>query len=380
MKLLPGSSSDSQLLQFLTRFGAHIGRTNYTLVGTRPVYSNLYLLLSGSGGPDSAAQEVEKFFSVFAASNSEGPLEIRTGISDVQSLLYAIRDPLTRPERGYKRGKPEFWDTLVDRGTGERRVTITQPLIPLISANSRSAGLLRDLLTAAFNDDRLAAWMDVRSGGFLRSTGAHVSVITRCEADELMWLPHAVADLFIFGSAGDGASCFSDIVPADDNQFTLLQNAVEEALCHRPREVTITSQGKSMFEAAVKQLGSSPATATRLAKIGLNYALLDCSDRVTAEHAAAAIEVVRHSASMLPFMSKHRVEKIVDVIHRALAANQGGLTRTQINDLFNGRTPSSDIHAALLHLEWTGAARAEPKKKTKGRPTERWYSAPGITQ
>lgn len=69
------------------------------------------------------------------------------------------------------------------------------------------------------------------------------------------------------------------------------------------------------------------------------------------------------------------IQTIKVAILDALSAEPGGLSRSEIRDLF-ARHNYQMVEQALSELEQMGMARME-KVKTGGRPVEQWYSSSG---
>lgn len=68
-----------------------------------------------------------------------------------------------------------------------------------------------------------------------------------------------------------------------------------------------------------------------------------------------------------------RPNSLGEEILRALHASPGGLTRSEINGLFDRNKASSEINRALMALHNSGLVGFE-KVPTKGRPAERWFA------
>jgi hypothetical protein len=105
------------------------------------------------------------------------------------------------------------------------------------------------------------------------------------------------------------------------------------------------------------------------------YALADRAGVVGKEHLAAALAVWRYCVDSVVCVfgqatGNARADKILD----ALRARPEGLTRTEIDALFQGNRKAEDIKADLGDLAGWGLARMV-KEKTGGRPSERWQAA-----
>ena len=108
-------------------------------------------------------------------------------------------------------------------------------------------------------------------------------------------------------------------------------------------------------------------------RLSMIYALLDGEKLVRVPHLLAALAVWDYcEASVQYIFGQSLGDPAADAILEALKAAPGGLTRTEINNLF-GRNLSADrLQAAigeLLRLGFIGIAKSE----TGGRPSERFF-------
>ena len=63
-----------------------------------------------------------------------------------------------------------------------------------------------------------------------------------------------------------------------------------------------------------------------------------------------------------------------DAILKALRASEGGLDRTDLNNLFGRNKPASEIQRGLMLLQQHGLVRSQKAEGTPGRPSERWFA------
>jgi hypothetical protein len=113
----------------------------------------------------------------------------------------------------------------------------------------------------------------------------------------------------------------------------------------------------------------SEAQVIRLALI---YALLDQSTEIRAEHLMAGLAVWNYAASSAAYVFGDSLgDPDADEILRALWARPGGMTRTDIRELFGRHRSSAPTSRALTRLVEGGLAKGE-MEGTTGRPAERW--------
>jgi hypothetical protein len=118
-------------------------------------------------------------------------------------------------------------------------------------------------------------------------------------------------------------------------------------------------------------LGSVTSRATaQVIRLACLYALLDRSDIIRLEHLEAALAVWQYcedSAKYIFGMSSG--DKVAEDIFTALQANDAGLPKTEISNLFNRNRAAKEIDAALQTLlELERIERVE--EKTPGRSRE----------
>jgi hypothetical protein len=110
-------------------------------------------------------------------------------------------------------------------------------------------------------------------------------------------------------------------------------------------------------------------------RLGLLYALLDGAATIGLEHLNAALALWAYSAdSVTKIFGDASGNPLAEHIHTALVAS-GGLTRTELRDLFNRNQPHVAIDDALNALARAGRAHAQ-RVVTGGRPAQPWQASP----
>ena len=128
------------------------------------------------------------------------------------------------------------------------------------------------------------------------------------------------------------------------------------------------SEGKPGLLGAM--IGRAESQVVRLSCI---YALLDRSTVIRAEHLKAALAIWRYCEDSCRFIFVDRLsDPVADRILEALRNSPGGMTRTNINNLFKRNTTATRIHKALVFLEKHRFIK-QGKQPTGGRPAEVWF-------
>jgi hypothetical protein len=105
----------------------------------------------------------------------------------------------------------------------------------------------------------------------------------------------------------------------------------------------------------------------------LIYALLDLSEHICPEHLEAALAVWRYSAASARWILGDALgDPTADEIWTAAKERPGGLTRTEVSDMFSRNKKRREIERALSVLEDAGRLRRETRHAARGRSAEVW--------
>jgi hypothetical protein len=130
---------------------------------------------------------------------------------------------------------------------------------------------------------------------------------------------------------------------------------------------------KSMPGLAGAATARGEAQCVRLAML---YALLDEVSLIDIPHLQAAVALWRYAEASARYIFGGVLgDPTADEILAALLmAKEGGMSRTEIHNLFARNASAGRINAALALLQHTGKARREERHGVKGRPTEMWVA------
>ena len=112
---------------------------------------------------------------------------------------------------------------------------------------------------------------------------------------------------------------------------------------------------------------------THVLRLGALYAVMDRSRTIEPPHLFAALSLWDYAESSARLIfGDASGDRVLDTLVSALRnAGDGGLTRTEIRDLFSGHTKSNEVERALMTLLSQGSA-SRTSEETGGRPIERW--------
>jgi hypothetical protein len=122
--------------------------------------------------------------------------------------------------------------------------------------------------------------------------------------------------------------------------------------------------------------GAATARAeAHVVRLAVLYALLEKKARITTTHLRAALALWDYAARSALYVFGDSIgDPMADDIRRALAEHPGGLTRSELRDLFNRNRTRAEIGRALDLLAAAGLARSQTQHD-RGRPIERWTAS-----
>jgi len=308
---------------------------------------------------------------------------ITEGLSTGEGLIHRVRDQVI--ER--KRDKGGVHDVVVDLGVDDKRLlAFGEEYARILRAMQRHGNTLSQILREAWDGKRLEV---ATKSAPEKATGAHVSVISHVTRDDLLaemdetMTANGFGNRFLYccvrrskllplggrinGRIAAGLAARIKAVVDDCPSGEIAFDAAAEELW-RARYEQLTADRLGMYGAITAR---AEAQTVRLALV---YALLDRAQFIGSAHLEAALEVWRYADASARCVFGDRVgDRIADAILGALRrAGPHGVTRTEINNLWNGRVVADRINAALAKLTAHGLAHSA-KRMTGGRPEERWH-------
>ncbi len=120
--------------------------------------------------------------------------------------------------------------------------------------------------------------------------------------------------------------------------------------------------------------GAATARAeAHVVRLALIYTLLDCSEVIGAEHLEAALAVWKYSTESAAWIFGDSLgDPTADEIWAAAKDRPGGVTRTEVSDIFSRNMKRREIERALSVLEDAGRLRRDLRQPERGRPAEVW--------
>lgn len=375
----PTSEADpvALLIQNLITFGSIIGRTAHFRAEDDVHYLNEYGVLIGKTAKGRKGSSWARACRIIAGADP-GWLahRVQGGLSSAEGLIEAVRDAVLD-----KKG------AVIAASVADKRLLAFEgEFASVLRQNERKGNTLSAILRNLW--DGQTARTLTRSP--LCATGAHVSLIGHCTADELTRLLSTTEAANGFGNRilwccvrrskvlPDGSALREDQVQPHQLRF---QAAVEFARdvgeMRRDDEArTLWHQVYGTLSAGKPGLAGSllargEAHVMRLACI---YALMDMSYLVRVEHLQAALALWGYVEESVRYVWGSSLgDPHADRILCILRASPAGLSRSQISGLFGRNLSAEKIGRALALLAEFNLARRE-LRETGGRRAENWFA------
>jgi hypothetical protein len=368
--LAPASEADpvAILVQLLVALGALVGRGPHYRVGASRHGTNEFAVLVGPSGSGRKGSSWDIVEAVLAGLEESFVAErVVAGLSSGEGLIWHVRDG----QQG---------------AGGDKRLLVLEPeLASVLKAASREQSTLSPVLRNAW-DGRTLQLLTKHDAA--RSAAAHICLIGHITATELVrhvsalemangfmnrFLIFAVRRVRLLPEGGE---------PDKD----LLAKGMRRlrAPLRRARaseRLTFDDEARQLWWASYPALsagapgllgallGRAEAHVVRLALI---YALFDGNAAIGVAHLEAALALWDYAARSAAFVFGASLgDRVADEIWQAVAKTKGGITRSQIRDLFDRNKARAEIDAALAALVASGRVERSVVAG-RGRPTEIW--------
>jgi hypothetical protein len=390
----PASEADPAgiLIQALVCFGNVIGHGPHFTVEADRHSLNLFAALVGETSKGRKGVSFGRARKLFEQADSQwAETRMASGLSTGEGLISAVRDPITKQDPIRDHGRVTGYEEIeVDHGETDKRLLVHESELALVlRVMAREGNSLSAIIRQAWDSGNLRT---LTRNSPLKATGAHIGIVAHVTRTELLryldstemgngfanrflwvcvarskclpdnedrWVDAAKLDA-IGGRIGDAAKFAARVDEMRrDDQARADWRAVYPVL----------SEGKPGLLGAVTS--RAEAQTMRLACI---YGLLDRSTTIRREHLRAALAVWTYCEQSAAYIFGHSLgDPVADNIMRTLREAPGGLTRTDISNLFGRHRDSGQISRALDALRESGRARSE-FEGTEGRKAERWFA------
>jgi len=394
----PHSEADpvALLVQFMIGFGNLVGRGAHFLTEADRHYTNVFAVLVGDTGTGRKGTSWGQVKRVLESLDGTWARDcLAGGMSSGEGLIYSVRDAVLskKPIKagGMATGVDEF--EIVDRGVTDKRLLVFEgEFASVLRAQGREGNTLSMVIRNLWDTGDVRSMVKTAP---TRTTGAHVSIVGHITKDELrncldavesvngyvnrfLWVCTKRSKFLPRGgrlSAENFAPLIRSLRAAVDFARTVGEVSFDEGAGVLWDSVYIGLEtGRTGLLGKVTQRASP-----YVLRLSCLYALLDCSATVRREHLAAALALWKYAEDSARYIFGERTgDRFTDDLLRALRdAEKGGLTRTDISNLFGRNISAGRIGSALASLAEASLAypRRERTEHSK-RPTERWFATP----
>jgi hypothetical protein len=379
------------LIQFLVAFGNLIGRTAFFPAGADRHYTNEFAVLVGASSKGRKGSSWSAITHVLGMADQQWLDRCnQTGLSSGEGLIWAVRDAIESREAMHGKGrKVTGYQTVIkDHGIEDKRLMVVEPEFssPLRVAE-RDGNTLSPVIRHAWDNGKLSV---LSKNSPARATDAQVSIVGHISQDELLKYlngceaANGFANRFLWVAVKrskelpDGGSLqtvdFAPTIRRLSDAVSFARTVGEMKRDEAARELWHELYGQlSRDRFGLFGVVTSRAEAHVL-RLSCLYALLDCSAVVRFPHLVGALEVWRCCEDSCRFIFGDALgDATADTIRAALRRNPGGLTRTEISNLFERHKTAEEVTRTLELLRAQGMARSS-SVTTAGRSAERWFA------
>ena len=372
------------LIQVLTSFGNVIGRAPHATADGSRYGVNLFAVLVGETSKLRKGTSWAHVRRIFARADEQWAQDCTAnGLSSGEGVIWAVRDPISKTAKG----KTE----IVDAGISDKRLCVIEgEYANVLKVMAREGNTLSPVIRSAWDNGTLRS---MTKNSPARAIGAHVSIIGQITKDELRRLltetesANGFANRFLF-LAVRRSKCLPEGGRIDSENLNDLVRRLHDAIvfARQAGEVTRDEDARNLWRLCYDELsagktgllGAITARAeAQVLRLSVNYALLDCSTKISVNHHRAALALWNYAERSARWIfgtatGDPNADRILSALR---AAGKEGLTRTDItHGIFQRNIRPAVLDSALRLLVATGAAKPA-KIDTGGRKAERWIAA-----
>ncbi|MDA2911489.1 DUF3987 domain-containing protein [Nitrospiraceae bacterium AH_259_D15_M11_P09] len=312
----------------------------------------------------------------------------RGNLSSGEGLVYAVRDPVYKPQAKYEKGKPtgETEEVLVDEGVSDKRLFLVQTEFgSMLKVMGREGNSLSGVIRDAWDGEDLAP---MTKGNPIRATNPIIGIVGHVTKEELL---RHLNDTEASNGFGNRFAWFAvrraeHPLPfggsPDQSTMAPLIEALREAVefAWTAGKIGLTDEAASEWKAIYPELsegkpgmvgallGREEAQVRRLVAL---YALLDKKAVAEEVHLEAALALWQYAEDSTRWIFGDATgDQVADTILRAVRAS-GQLTDTEISHLFSGNTSVARLDRAKQSLAVQGLMYAK-MEDTGGRSRRVW--------
>lgn len=376
------------LTNSLVAFGNAVGSSPYFQVEKTKHHSRLFAALVGetSKGRKGTSWSTPKYL-ISLVDPEWAETRIGGGLSSGEGVIYNVRDE-RRENRPIKEKNRivGYQEEVVDQGvTDKRLLVVEEELASALKVMEREGNILSPTLRQAWDSGDLRP---MTKNNPIKASGAHISILSHITRTELLRhlreteKANGFANRFIWlmvkrtKEIPNPTGVPDEILtPLAERLKIAIQFSRSTCLVGRDEEAeglwsgiySQLSKGRPGMVGAIT--GRAEAQVMRLAMI---YALMDNSNRIRAVHLKAALALWDYAEASVSWIFGQQLgDPTTDRIIEALRSSVGGLSETEIRDLFGRHKSANEVQRSLSDLNRMGLAQLMIVP-TEGRSRSVW--------
>jgi len=389
--VLPETEADPQalLLAFLVGFGCMVGRNPFYLVESTKHFVNLFAVIVGDTSKARKGTATDRATDILSRIDPDFmKTRRRSGLSSGEGLIYAVRDSREEDVRAKGKAESEYLESqIIAAGESDKRLLVIESEFSNVLQQSRRDG---NILSAILRD----AWDGKALRVLARSNRdscqePHIAVLGNITIEELQRLltsndkANGFGNRILWCCARRSKKLPHGGRPLDEAKIDALVCGLQSALevSQTTERVQFDPEADLAWESAYGFLtegadgifGSMTARAeAQVVRLATLYSILDCSKVISIAHLKAAQEVWAYCEDSVRCIFGNAVgDETADDILQMLHKEPDGLTRTEINRMFQSHKSSAELTRALTLLEKRNKILSI-KESTGGGPATRW--------
>jgi len=370
----PHSETDpvALLASFLVVFGNMIGDSAHFVAEADRHPCRLFSVIVGD---TSKSRKGSSWGHIEACLNDIDPeWKSLGGLSTGEGLISAVRDPLKENKE-------------IDPGVVDKRLMVVEKeLSRVLKVMKREHNTLSSVLRDAWDSGNLNI---LTKNDPAKATGAHISLMCHITKEELT---SRLSDTDIFNGFANRFLWFcvrrSKFLPEggslEPKDLLDIQKRIREAFvfAREVGEIKKSESAKELWAEVYPELSNgrpgllgavTSRAEAQVMRISCIYALLDRSSVVKREHMIAALSLWDYSFRSCQYIFDGKAAKkdLMKLLDKLVEVKPGGLSRTEIQSLFQRHKSKAEVDNMLNSLLEAGIA-VPRTVETNGRPTEIW--------
>jgi hypothetical protein len=373
------------LISQIVAFGSAMGRGPYVEIGATKHRGNLFVAPVGQTAKARKGSSWNPVKQINHAADRRWVEDrILSGLSSGEGLINEVRDPIQVPD---EKGKMK----ITDQGIKDKRLLVMEgELSQALKVMKREGNTLSPVLRNAWDGETLRTMVKHSPH---RATDPHISILGHITLDELVRLltetemANGLANRILWLLVRRSKS-----LPFGGEWHTVNLGPVSRRIVsalefgNRDLRITWADDAKPLWCEAYEQLtedrpgmfGAVTARAeAQTLRLAMLYALADSSEKIRRTHVESALAVWEYAEeSALHIFGDATGDPDADKVLSVLKGTEGGLTRTEISEIFGRNKSRQELDRIREALLKAGKLRvSHVKEEGSKKPVEKWQAA-----